>query len=140
VSNAAVLEQYIDRCHEQIFENEKALRFIARAGVTERFVLESFRIGFAEGNLAEVVQGNTDLYARCESLGLLSKSEETLRNRIVIPLVDENRATMGLVGVALLPKAKRRIIIVGEPAVFNAPFLRNILPKSLFDPAARELR
>jgi hypothetical protein len=125
VNTAAVFEQYIDRCHEQLMENENALRFLARAGITERFVLESLRIGFADGGMVEQIEGNTELHARCESLGLASRSGETLRNRIVIPIVDEERAPIGLVGVALSARAKERIIAIGEPAVFNAPFLRN---------------
>ena len=125
MNTAAVFEQYIDRCHEQLLENEKPMRFLARAGITEGFVLESFRIGFADGNLPEQIDRNTELYARCESLGLVSKSGETLRNRIVIPLVDEERAPVGLVGVALSAKSKEQVITVGEPAVFNAPFLLN---------------
>lgn len=125
VNTAAVFEQYIDRCHEQLFDNEKALRLLARAGITERFVLESFRIGFADGSLPEQVEGNTELYARCESLCLISRSAETLRNRIFIPILNDERAPVGLVGVAISARAKERVIAIGESGVFNAPFLRN---------------
>ena len=125
MNTTAVFEQYIDRCHQQLLENEKAMRFLARAGITERFVLESFRIGFADGNLPEQIDGNTELYARCESLGLIARSGETLRNRLIVPILDAERAPVGLVGMALSARAKDRVITVGESGVFNAPFLRN---------------
>jgi len=139
VNTGAVFEQYIDRCHELLLENEKALRFLSRAGITERFVLESFRVGFADGSLAEQIEGNTELYARCESLGLLTKAEETLRNRIVIPVLDEERAPIGLVGVALSARAKEAVVSVGETAVFNAPFLRNTDEAVITDSPLRAL-
>ncbi len=139
MNTAAVLEQYIDRCHERLMENEKALRYLARAGITERFVLESFRIGFADGSLPTQIECNTELYARCESLGLVARSEETLRNRIIIPLVDEERAPVSLVGIALSARAKEQVITVGEPAVFNAPFLRNTDESVVADDPLRAL-
>ena len=125
VNTTAVLEQYIDRCHERISENEKALRFLARAGITERFVLESFRIGFSDGSLVEQIEGNTELYARCETAGLIGKAGEVLQNRIIVPLLDEERAPAGLTGISISSRAKQRLLLVGESAVFNAPFLRN---------------
>ena len=125
MNTTAVLEQYIDRCHGQLLESEKALRFLARAGVTERFVLESFRIGFADGSLPGQIEANTELYARCESLGLVSRSGESLRNRVIVPILDEERAPVGLIGVAISARSRASITITGEPGVFNAAFLRN---------------
>jgi DNA primase len=125
VNTAAVFEQYIDRCHEQLLENEKALRFLARAGITERFVLESFQIGYADGSLPGQIEGNAELTARCATLSLLGKQGETLRNRIVIPLLDEHRSPVGIVGISMSARSNNRVVIAGDCAVFNAPFLRN---------------
>ncbi len=122
----SILEQYIDRAHEQLFESEKALRFLERAGISERFVLESFRIGFSDGSLPEQVEGNAERTERLQSLGLLGKTGETLRNRIIIPILDEDRAPVNVVGISLSARAKHPVVILGTEGVFNAPFLRNV--------------
>ena len=125
MNTASILEQYIDRCHEGLLGNEKALRFLARSGITERFVLESFRVGFGDGTLQEQINGNSELYARCESLGLIGSQGETLRNRIIVPVLDEDRAPGSLVGISMSSRAKQPLRVVGNGPVFNAPFLRN---------------
>ncbi len=33
MTNAGVLEQYIDRCHERIFDSDRALRYLAKHGI-----------------------------------------------------------------------------------------------------------
>ncbi|MEA1951429.1 MAG: hypothetical protein U9N87_08595, partial [Planctomycetota bacterium] len=101
MNTGSILEQYIDRCHERLFESEKAVGFLERVGISERFVLESFRIGFSDGSLAEQVTGNAELSGRLQSLGLLGKAGETLRNRIIIPVLNEDGAPVNIVGVSL---------------------------------------
>ena len=125
MNTGSILEQYIDRCHEQLLESEKIVKALSRAGVTEQFVLQSFRIGLSDGTLRDQVAGNDELIETLTRTGILGPGGEILRNRIIIPVLDEDRAPVNLVGVSLSARSKKRTVALNVDGVFNAPFLRN---------------
>ena len=125
MTNATVLEQYIDRCHQRVFESDRALRCLAKHGVTERFVIESFRIGYADGSLLDQVGENQELMVRLRTLGLVDGSRELFRNCITIPILNEDRAPVNLIAMSCSANSKHPIRSLSGEGVFNAPFLRN---------------
>lgn len=125
MTHAAVLEKYVSICGEALAENRRALSFLRKQGITERFVFESFSLGYSDGKLAERIGENEELREAAAALGLLKGQTEVLKHCIVVPVLDENRAIVNLVGVPIHPRRREQELALTGEGVFNAPFLQN---------------
>ena len=78
----AILERYISFCSSDLEKNERALAWLKRHGVSERFIFENFRIGFCSGNVMELAGENEDLNQRLTNLGIVRNGKEIFKNRL----------------------------------------------------------
>jgi len=119
----SVLDRYVAFCHENLKRDDRPLAYIAKHGIKESFVTETFQLGYATGSLGELVEGNDALKTQLIELGVLKGEREVLRNRIVIPLFDDEKTLINVLGCSLSPRAKRPHVSLGTGGVFNAPYL-----------------
>jgi hypothetical protein len=52
------LERYVQLCARDLADNPRVLSALKRQGIVEAFLIETFRLGYAGGRLAELAQGN----------------------------------------------------------------------------------
>ena len=62
------------------------------------FVLESFQIGFSDGTVTEFADDNDELQKALERIGLIENGRDRFRNCIIIPILDETKTPVNLVG------------------------------------------
>ncbi len=120
-----VLDRYLELCSKSLNDNQKALRLLQRQGISEKYLFESFQLGYAAGGLIELIQGNGSLESVCEKLGILDSGKECLFHCLTIPILDENKDIENVVGYRLNPQVKRKLFFLNERGIFNSAFLRN---------------
>jgi len=125
MNNQEILERYIQLCIKGLAENTRVSSVLKKQGLTEPFIFETFRLGHSGGSLTELINGNGDLNARCEKLGLLSKGKETLAGFITIPILDEQKVVVNIAGYNAYPQAKSKIKCLNHEGIFNQAFLQN---------------
>ncbi len=123
MTNQEVLDRYISLCQSNLENNGRVLSLLRKRRIREQFLLTNFRLGYASGNLSDVVGEDKDSRERLEALGILRNGKELLQHRLVIPIEDENKAIVNLVAISLHPQSKHRVIVLNEAGIFNQPFL-----------------
>jgi len=123
MTNQEVLERYVSLCQSNLENNSRILSILRKRGIREQFLFENFRLGYTSGNLSEVVGQDKDSRERLEALDILQNGKERLQRRLIIPIENENKAVINLVGISLHPQAKSRVIALNEAGIFNEAFL-----------------
>ena len=122
----AVLERYISFCSSNLEKNERASAWLKRHGVFEGFVFENFQIGFSSGNIMELAGGNDDLNQRLADLGIVRNGKEVFKNRLIIPIVDGNKAPVNIAACSIHPQTKNKLLFLNDTGIFNQSFLQNV--------------
>jgi len=82
MTDHAVLERYVAFCHENLGRDDRVSAYLARHGIKESFVAETFQLGYASGSLAELVDGNDELKEKMDLIayleGLLASPKKIL--------------------------------------------------------------
>jgi hypothetical protein len=126
MTQAEILQRYVELCHTALLEDVRILDLLQKAGIQDSFLLESFSVGYADGRILEPVGENEEIVQKLVAAGILaSDGKEVLRNRLIIPILDENKAIVNLVAYNLNPKTKCNLRWLHPGGLFNAPFLRN---------------
>ena len=121
----AVLERYISFCSSNLEKNERALAFLRRHGLSERFIFENFQIGYSIGNIEELVSGNDDLNQRLAAIGVVRNGKEIFKNRLIIPIVDGNKVPVNIAAYSIHPQTKNKLLFLSDSGIFNQSFLQN---------------
>jgi len=106
------LERYIEHCQSALRENEKVLGFLKNHGIYEQYLFENFSLGYSNGSLLELIGENKELRQLCEQIGILQKGKELFRNTLLVPIYDENKAVINIVGFNIHPQSKNRMTIL----------------------------
>jgi hypothetical protein len=126
MNRSEILERYIEICREKLVTHQRALRCLEQAGVTKPFVFESYRIGFSDGTVTDFANENQELAEALERAGIIENGRDRLRNCIIIPILDETKTPVNLVGYSIYPQRKPRMISLNDEGVFNGPYLRHV--------------
>lgn len=118
-----MLERYVELCVQGLEETPRVQALLKNTGVRERFLYESFQIGYATGKLSDLVQGNEGLAEHCEKLGLLHVGKERFAHYLTLPIMSGDKAVVNIVGYNLHPRAKNKLIALGADGIFNQAFL-----------------
>ena len=119
------LERYVELCARDLFENPRVLGALKRQGIVEGFLLETFRLGYAGGRLAELAKDSAALGEVCQRTGLLNNDREALRGCLILPLYGDGGQIVNIVGYHLRPQAKRQVRSLNGTGIFNQAFLKN---------------
>ena len=120
-----ILERYVSLCSSVLQEDDRFRQTLSNHGLTESFLFESFTLGYSDGNVLHMTSGNEELQEQLTSCGLLKNGKEVFTHRLIIPIYDENRVPVNIVGYSFHPKVKQRAISLNHTGIFNAPFLQN---------------
>ncbi len=121
-----VLERYIQLCVKNLGENQRVCTLLRKQGITESFLFENFRLGYANSSMCELIKGNGELNSRCDQLGLLIKGKEVMSGHLTIPILDEQKGVVNIAGYNVYPQSKKKFKCLTPKGIFNQAFLRNI--------------
>ena len=121
----AVLERYISFCNAQLEKNDRALAFLKRHGVSERFIFDSLQIGYSDGNIEELIGGNDELNQRLTKIGIVKNGKEVYKSRLIIPIFDDNKATVNFAAYSIHPQSKNKFLFLNDSGIFNQSALKN---------------
>jgi DNA primase len=125
MNHQELLERYVELCAHAFAENARAQSMLRSRGVTDTRILESFRIGYADGNVSELTGDQAEVTEHFGRLGILSGTKERLKGRITIPIRDPEGGIVNVVGFALRPNVTHPMLSLSEEGIFNAPYLRH---------------
>jgi hypothetical protein len=117
------LERYVELCVQGLEETPRIKTLLKNLGLRERFLYESFRIGYATGKLPPLVQENEPLEKLCQETGILYNGKEFLAHHLIIPIMDGDKEVVNLVGYSFYPKANKKVMSLNSGGIFNAAFL-----------------
>ena len=120
-----LIDHYIDLCHGALKGSERVLRLLKKAGLVDTNILDTFHIGYANGETAELVVGNQDLTGALTDIGIVARGKEVLRNYLIIPVYDCDKQPVTLVGYSLYPQTKQKLISLSDRGIFNEGYLCN---------------
>ena len=136
------LERAVDHYHARLLETPAAQDYLRSRGVTATEFVSSFRVGYADGTLAEKLSAEGRRALR--RIGVLTGSgRELLRGCVLFPLVAAGGANsghvVGLYGRSI--EGRRHLYLPGERrGVFNPQGAKNteevIVTESVIDAAA----
>ena len=121
--HSELFDRYIDRCRTELAGNSRVLSLLKAKGLTDAHIIETFKIGYAGGTLAERIGENTNLLSELEGVEILHSGKEVLKGRITVPLFDEEKRPVNLIGWSIWPRAKNALVCINASGLFNAPFL-----------------
>ena len=120
-----ILTYYLTHCQKSLADNVRAQRFLEQNGLSEGFAADAFQLGFSDGSVGELCQDNEPLQEELERLGLLKNGKEFFRGCLIVPIIDENKEPVNIVGYSINPQKKKRMLSLRPDGIFNAPFLKN---------------
>lgn len=136
------LERAVDHYHARLLETPAAQDYLRSRGITAAEIATSFRVGYADGTLAEKLPAEGSRALR--RIGVLTGSgRELLRGCVIFPLVAAGGANsghvVGLYGRSI--EGRRHLYLPGERrGVFNPQGAKNtdevIITESVIDAAA----
>ena len=120
-----LLTYYVTHCQKTLTDNAQPQRFLEQNGIGEKSVVETFRLGFSDGSVCELCQDNEQFRGELENLGLFKNEKEFFKGCLIIPIIDENKEPVNIVGYSINPQKKERMLSLRPDGIFNAPFLKN---------------
>ena len=114
---------YIEHCRKTLEHHERAQRFLTNRGIAEPFVIESYFLGYSDGSVEGFAKENEQVLKELERVGLLHNGTDIFRGCIIIPIYDENKEPINVVGYSISPQKQKRLISLQPHGIFNAPFL-----------------
>jgi len=125
VTRHELLVYYITHCQKTLADNAQAQRFLKQSGISEGFVVDTFQLGFSDGSVCDLCSENEQLRAELERLELLKNGKEFFKGCITIPVMDESKEPVNIVGYGINPRKKERMLSLRPDGIFNGSFLRN---------------
>jgi DNA primase catalytic core len=108
-----LLARVVDFYRRAFDEDPRGAEYLRGRGIKDRSTYEAFRVGLASGKLRETLPRDGEIIEGLRSLGVLTASgTELLLGCVVVPLLDDQGAPVGLYG---------RKIVDGEPRHLYLP-------------------
>ncbi len=125
MSNQEILEKYISICNVNLIKNNRILTFMKKYGIYENYIFENFCIGYSNGKLLNIIGENEKLKENLEKINILKNGKEVFRSCITIPIYDENKVVVNIIGYNIYSKSKNKLISLNDSGIFNQSFLKN---------------
>ena len=120
-----LLAYYVSHCQKTLADHARAKRFLEQNRVSEGFVTDTFLLGFSDGSILDYCLENEPLRSELERGGLLQNGKDLFKGCIIIPVFDENKTPVNVVGYSINSQKKERVIALRSDDIFNSPFLKN---------------
>ncbi|GAG92837.1 unnamed protein product, partial [marine sediment metagenome] len=93
-----VIEKYVQICNENLKENTRVLALLKKYEVFENYIFENFCIGYSNGELIDLIGENKKLKEKLTEIVIIKKDKEIFKSCITVPIYDENKAVINIVG------------------------------------------
>jgi len=120
-----ICERYTAICNNHIKENSRILTYLKNQGIYENYIFENFCIGYSNGRLVELIEENDEIEEKLSEIGIINQSREIFKSCVTVPIYDENKIIVNIIGYKVYSKNKNRLIFLNDSGIFNQPFLIN---------------
>ena len=94
-----IFKRVIEYYHKSFIEDPKAKEYLAGRGITDNATFSSFKVGFANGTLLNVLPGDGDIIEQLKEIGILNeKGTEHFYGCVTFPLYDHSNKPVGIYG------------------------------------------
>ena len=121
-----ILNRYFSICHNNLMRNNRMFALLKNRGIYEEFIFENFSLGYSNGELLNIIGENEKLKENFEKIDVLKNGKEVFKSCITIPIYDENKSVVNIVGYNIYPKSKNKLIALNDAGIFNLAFLKNV--------------
>lgn len=98
-ARAELLERVVQHYGDTFRKTDPGRIYLEHRGLTDPDLAETFRLGYCDGSLVDVVPAQGELRQALTELGVLTeKGSELLRGCLVVPLTHPDRGVVGLYG------------------------------------------
>jgi len=104
--NQNLLENYLTICCTNLKKNKRIITFLKNQGIYENYIFENFCIGYSNGMLIDLVGENEELKKKLAEIEIIKSGKEMFKNYITIPIFNENKAFINIIGYNIYPKVK----------------------------------
>ena len=105
-----LLGRYVSICRNNLDENSKIKSMLNSYGISERFIFDNFNLGYSNGSILELIAGNKELKEGFSTLGLLENNKDIFKNYIILPISDEDKQIVNIIGYSLSARKKEKTI------------------------------
>jgi len=120
-----VFSRYIEINNNNLRENTKIISILKKNCIFEDLITNNFNIGFSSGNIIEIIGDNEDIRQKLSESGIIKNDKDIFTNFLTIPIYDENKAIINIIGYNIFPQSKNKMIFLNEKGIFNQNFLKN---------------
>jgi hypothetical protein len=115
----------VDRHHLELSQAPRAQEWVESRGLVTKEVLRAHRVGYSSGSLEDICGTQAgDARALLQEIGYLDEDgKETMKGRVVFPLLALNKLPISVYGHAIRPGhlPKHRVLKGDERGLFNLP-------------------
>jgi len=119
-----IMEKYVEIYNKTLIENTRILSMLKKYGIYENYIFENFLLGYSDGRLLERIDKNDELLKHFEEVGIIKNGKEVFKNYITIPIYNEKKEIINIVGYNIYSRSKNKIIMLNGSGVFNQSFLQ----------------
>jgi len=105
-----ILKKYVSVCRNNLIENNRILTFLKKHSIYENYIFGNFCIGYSNGELIDLIGENEKLKEKLTGIGIFKKGEEIFKSCIIVPIYDENKTIINIVGYNIYPQSKNKLI------------------------------
>ncbi|MCK5161017.1 MAG: hypothetical protein KAQ99_05530 [Candidatus Aureabacteria bacterium] len=125
VSTQKLLNRISDFYHLTIRKDREGIKALSKLGLSDGNIIETFRLGYSNGSLFDVIPERGDIVESLKDLGILKEHEEEhFKNCVTIPIFDKNGSVVQIIGRN--PDTGRELPLFKETAgIFNSTVLKS---------------
>ena len=102
--------------HKALFKQPEGRAYLKARGLTEAALLESFRVGYADGTIRDALPPEGDLLTDLQAVGILDgQGREHFRDCVVFPIHDAQGNVIGIYGRKVHDNAKLKHLYLPGP-------------------------
>ncbi|MCP4551340.1 MAG: toprim domain-containing protein, partial [Bacteroidetes bacterium] len=136
-----LLIRVIEFYHSAFAEDERAMQYLAKRGITDKGIFSDYNIGFANGTLLNVLPEDKKIIKQLKEIGILNnKAHEHFYGCVIFPLYDTHGIPKGIYGRRIddMAKGADHLYLPGDrQGIFNRQAVNShkkiILTESIID-------
>ena len=136
-----LLIRVIEFYNSAFAEDDRAMQYLAKRGITDKGIFSDYNIGFANGTLLNVLPDDKKIIKQLKEIGILNnKAHEHFYGCVTFPLYDTNNIPKGIYGRRIddMAKGADHLYLPGDrQGIFNRQAVNShkkiILTESIID-------
>jgi len=97
MNNQDIFKTLIEKCNQNLLQNNKIINLLKSNGIKESFIFENFKLGFVDDSVYTSIGDNKPILSKLNESGLYKGNKLLFNNVFTIPIYDENKTIINII-------------------------------------------